>query len=101
MPEFKADFNITPVNVEADFDLVTTEVEAKFEINPLVGDKSYVHEQATPSDTWEVTHGLNKMPSITVVDSADNVVIGAYTYLDENRVILRFNSAFVGKAYFN
>lgn len=101
MPEFKADFNINPVNVEANFDLVTTEVEAKFEVNALVGDKNYVYEQATASDTWEVTHGLNKKPSITVVDSAENVVVGAYTYLDENRVILKFNSAFVGKAYFN
>ena len=99
--EFEANFEITPPEIEANFDLHQTIVEANFEINPIVGDKTFVYEQAVASDIWEVTHNLDKKPSITVVDSAENVVIGAYEYLDNSKVRLKFNSAFVGKAYLN
>lgn len=112
MPQFNADFNIqtprveanfdiNPASMEANFELRPSQIEAIFEINPVNGDKNFVHEQAIASDVWRVTHNLNKKPSITVVDSAENVVMGAYEYVDNNRVILRFNNAFVGKAYFN
>ena len=66
-----------------------------------VGDKTYVHNQETPSATWEVTHNLGKNPAITVVDSAGTVVEGQYSYIDENNVVLDFSGAFAGKAYFN
>ncbi len=36
-----------------------------------------------------------------IVDSADNVVEGAETYIDENTIEVRFNGAFKGKAYLN
>ena len=62
---------------------------------------NYVHEQGIASDVWIINHNLNKRPSITVVDSADNVVEGAETYIDENTIELRFNGAFKGKAYLN
>ena len=112
MPGFEAEFNVQRPEIAATFDLEvpsldvefetqSPEIEAIFEINPITGDKNFVYEQATPSDVWRVLHNLNKRPSITVVDSAENVVVGAYEYLDNNRVILKFNSAFIGKAYFN
>ena len=62
---------------------------------------NYVHEQGVASDTWIINHNLNKRPSIMVVDSADNVVEGAETYIDENTIEVRFNGAFKGKAYLN
>lgn len=101
MRELKVDFDINPPSIEADFSVQSQQIEAVFEVNATSGDKHYKYEQATASDVWYVNHGLNKKPSITVVDSADNVVIGAYEYVNNNEVILRFNSAFVGKAYFN
>jgi len=64
-------------------------------------DRTHVHSQGSPSSTWTVTHSLNKKPSVTVVNSADVVVIGEIEYLDNNRVELTFSSAFSGKAYFN
>ena len=65
------------------------------------GDKTFVYDQAVPATTWTVQHGLNKFPSITVVDTGDTVVIGNYTYVDNNNAILEFSAAFAGKAYFN
>jgi len=62
-------------------------------------DVSYVHEQTTPSSSWSITHGLNFIPNITVVDSAGTVVEGSYNYPNANSVVLSFSNAFSGKAY--
>lgn len=64
-------------------------------------DKHFLFVQAIASDVWEIKHDLNKYPSVTVVDSADSVVIGDVTYIDENNVRLTFSGAFSGKAYLN
>ena len=65
------------------------------------GDKHYRHIQATASNVWEVQHNLNKYPSVTVVDSAENVVVGDVEYIDKNNVVLTFTTSFAGEAYFN
>lgn len=65
------------------------------------GDKHFTFTQSTPSNTWTITHNLGKHPSITVVDSANNVVEGDYEYIDNNNVVLTFSGAFSGKAYLN
>ncbi len=65
------------------------------------GDKTFVYSQAVPATTWTVQHGLNKFPSITVVDSAKTVVVGDYTYVNNNKVTLEFSAPFAGKAYLN
>jgi hypothetical protein len=65
------------------------------------GDKNYIHLQNLPSATWVVSHNLGKKPSVTVVDSADEVVFGEVHYDSDNQVTLTFAGAFSGKAYFN
>lgn len=61
----------------------------------------YTHSQNTPAAVWSVTHNLAKRPSVTIVDSGENVVIGEVTYTNDNSVVLTFTAAFSGKAYFN
>ena len=70
-------------------------------IGSITGNTTYIHEQGEASNVWEIEHNLNKWPSITVVDSAENVVLGDEQYIDTNTVIIRFNSSFKGKAYLN
>jgi hypothetical protein len=65
------------------------------------GDAFYEHIQLDPEAVWTITHNLGKKPAITVVDSADTVVIGEVEYIDNNSVQLTFAAAFSGKAYFN
>jgi len=64
-------------------------------------DKFFMFKQNVPSDVWHVKHNLDKYPSVTVVDSAENVVVGEVTYVDNNNLIIHFTSAFSGKAYMN
>ena len=58
-------------------------------------------DAATPEATRYVSHGLNKFPSVTVVNSANEVVIGSVKYITTDQVQLIFSAAFSGKAYFN
>lgn len=61
--------------------------------------QGYVHEQLPPETTWNIQHHLEKFPSVTIVDSGGNVVIGDIRYVSENEVQLTFSAAFSGKAY--
>lgn len=65
------------------------------------GDKYFVYDQAIPSNTWEIHHNLGKHPSVSVVDSAGDLVEGDCNYLDNNSLILTFSGAFSGKAFLN
>jgi len=83
------------IKIDSFYDIIN------FTFGDNAGDKTFIYQQAAPATTWEVQHGLNKFPSITVVDTAKSVVVGNYTYVDNNNVILNFSAAFAGKAYFN
>lgn len=65
------------------------------------GDASYVYVQSSPSATWVINHNMAKFPSVTVVDSADNVVYGEVLYDSNMQVTITFAGAFSGKAFFN
>lgn len=67
----------------------------------IEGDKTYVYYQNVQSDTWEIQHNLDKYPSITVVDSANNIVVGDIHYVDANNVAVIFTAPFSGKAFCN
>ena len=67
----------------------------------IVYDKTFVYNQATSSDVWEIEHNLDKYPSVTVVDSGGSVVVGEIVYINKNNVRIAFTSAFSGKAYLN
>lgn len=65
------------------------------------GDKAYVFIQATASDTWEIKHNLYKYPSVSIVDTGDNIVYGDVEYIDINTCVCHFSAPFSGKAYLN
>lgn len=65
------------------------------------GDKHFTHNQSSASSTWNVSHNLGKFPSISVIDSSKNVVVGDVQYVDNNNLIITFTAAFSGKAYMN
>ena len=73
---------------------------------PIIGDITYTHNQSSTSDTWTITHNLNRFPSVTVVDSTNTIVIGTVVYNSANQLTITFFQAgsalaFSGKAYLN
>lgn len=67
----------------------------------LTGDKDFTYIKNTPDKIWEITHNLDKYPSVTVVDSAGSVVMGDITYTSKSAIKITFSAAFSGKAYLN
>jgi hypothetical protein len=61
--------------------------------------RRHVHTQASPSTEWVITHTLGGKPSVTVVDSADTLVIGEVKYDSNTQVTVSFTAAFSGFAY--
>jgi hypothetical protein len=68
-------------------------------INFIIPSAAYVHSQISSSSTWTITHNLGYFPSVTVVDSSNNVVVGDVKYISDNVVTVSFNATFGGKAY--
>ena len=59
----------------------------------------HIHTQGTASTTWTITHALGGYPSVSVVDSANTVVVGEVNYVSTSQVVVNFTSAFSGSAY--
>lgn len=62
---------------------------------------SFTYNQTVASEEWIIEHNMNKNPSVTIVDSANTVVVGSVDYLDKNSLRVSFKFAFKGKAYLN
>lgn len=65
------------------------------------GGGTYEFTQTSPASTWVVVHGLNRHPSVTIVDSGGSVIISDVRYDSLTQVTISFGSATSGKAYFN
>ena len=66
-----------------------------------VNHSHYVHTQILAATVWSVVHNLNKYPSVMIVDSGDNVVVGEIQYLSLNSLQITFSVPFGGRAYLN
>lgn len=61
---------------------------------------TYTHNQISPSSVWDITHNLNRYPSsITIVDSAGNVVWGDIKHVSVNELTISFTASFAGSVY--
>ena len=62
---------------------------------------TYIYTQNLPQAVWTINHNLNKYPSVTIVTSAGDWVVGDISYIDTNNLVLKFLGGFSGKAYLN
>jgi len=70
-------------------------------IASLNDDANFVFIQGIPSATWNITHSLGKFPSVSVVDTANQLMYGDTEYINENSLTITFSAPFSGKAYLN
>lgn len=62
---------------------------------------AHIHNQSSASAQWTITHNLGKYPSVSVVDSANNEVIGEVEYVTDTQLTIKFSAPFSGKAFLN
>ena len=73
------------------------------------GDKNFVFTAPSPPNAlsvWDITHNLKKYPSVSVVNTANEIIIGAVEYISLNQLTITFRAsgapiATQGKAFLN
>ena len=68
-------------------------------LDAIVSGQQYTHYQMQAASVWSVSHGLGRVPAVTVVDSAGEVVIGDIDRVDDDNLTISFTAAFSGTAY--
>ena len=48
---------------------------------------SHIHNQTVSSSTWNITHNLNKYPSVSIVDSTNEEIIGKLAHLSLKQLL--------------
>lgn len=89
-----------PINVTIENTVMPISVARAITLNFSEG-YSYVHEQSISSTLWEIHHGMNRFPSVTIVDSAGDSTMTDVDYVSGNQINLTFNAAVSGYAYLN
>lgn len=84
-----------------DFTGDTIDLSLNYAYIKLMTRDYYLHDQQTSSTTWVVTHNMNKYPSINIVDTANDIIMGEVRYNSLNQLTITFTAAVSGKAYLN
>ena len=105
-PSDAINVNVTEVGNEVTTNIVSKDISVDIILTGGIvevssGDKNFVFNQQSASDTWTINHTLNKFPSVEVVNSANTIVIGDVTYNSTSQITITFTAAFSGKAYLN
>ena len=66
-------------------------------IASLNDDANFVFTQGIPSATWNITHNLGKFPSVSVADTANQLMYGDTEYINENSLTITFSAPFRGR----
>nr|WP_297394874.1 hypothetical protein [uncultured Peptostreptococcus sp.] len=94
---------------EIDIEKLLFEIDKRLDIlkkfddltSNIVLDKNYTHRQIEANNIWNIKHNLKKIPSVTVIDSGGNEVIGDVKHLSENELTISFSYEFSGSAILN
>ena len=66
---------------------------------PPAGAQPYLFVQSTLLATWEVSHNLNRVVQVTVVDSNNDQVLVEVNHVDLNNVEIRFGQPMTGQVF--
>jgi hypothetical protein len=97
-------FNKTVVAIDVTADNENRTITLTYRDNLSIQDTykfSHIHNQTVSSSTWNITHNLNKYPSVSVVDSSNEEVIGEVQHINPNSLTVKFSAPFSGKAFLN
>lgn len=64
-------------------------------------DLNFRHAQFVASSKWLIDHNLGKHPSVTIISSSGENVIGEVKYINLNQLEINFTQSLAGDAYLN
>ena len=102
--EIEEAFNKTVVAIDITSDTQNRTITLTYRDNLSIQDTykfSHIHNQTVSSSTWSITHNLNKYPSVSIVDSSNEEVIGEVEHINANSLTVKFSAPFSGKAFLN
>lgn len=67
--------------------------------NADVGYQPFEFTQVSATDTWVINHNMNRRPSVTVYDTANEVVLGSVVYDSLNTLTITFSVPVAGTAH--
>ena len=97
-------FNKTVVAIDVTADNENRTITLTYRDNFSIQDTfkfSHIHNQTVASSIWNITHNLNKYPSVSIVDAANEEVIGEVEHVTVNSLTVKFSAPFSGKAFLN
>ena len=83
------------ITESADRVFLTSEERTKL----LAYKDDYVHIQMIATQTWIVSHGLHKYPSVTIMDSSGTHITADVEYIDIDVLHIHFTAEVGGRAY--
>lgn len=70
-------------------------------IEGAIDPQHFIYYQETASTQWIINHPMNKLPAISVVDTAGRAVVGEVDFVSLSKIVLHFSLPFSGKAILN
>lgn len=88
-------------DLQDQIDAIDTDGITTGDVQTIIQNSRYVHNQGTPSARWRINHNLGWYPSVTAVDMSQNVFFGDVVYIDQNTCELVLAGETSGYAYVN
>jgi hypothetical protein len=63
--------------------------------------RTFTFNQTVSTAVWNIQHDLFAFPSVSIIDSVGNFVVGDVSYTDSRNITITFKTAFKGTAYLN
>lgn len=60
---------------------------------------TFVHNHPTAEPVWTVDHGLKSFPSVSTLNTDNEITQGDVAYLDDSRLTITFGAPVAGRAY--
>lgn len=92
--------NIPSLNIDP-FGMYILDNGMLFMGNKMYGLETFIHDQIASSNIWIINHPLKKFPSVDIIDSGGNLVVGDINYISDSQITITFSSDFSGKAFLN
>lgn len=92
--------SIVSADIDDDGNLILTDSNgSSINAGSVTEHSGYIHHQGVPALQWNITHDLDFIPNVTVVDSAGTVIEGSIDYTSDFNITASFAFPFAGRAY--